>query len=58
MMTAILLSAASAVFAADATKKVHLFILSGQSNMSNLDANQFFTPLVTKAFPDDVIRVD
>jgi Carbohydrate esterase, sialic acid-specific acetylesterase len=46
------------VYLADSTpKKVHLFILSGQSNMLFLDPNQSFTPSVTKAFSGDEIIV-
>ena len=38
-------------------KKVHLFILSGQSNMVFLNPNRSFTPSVTKAFSGDEIIV-
>ena len=40
-----------------ADKKVHLFILSGQSNMAGLDPNISYTPTVTKAFADDTVIV-
>lgn len=44
----------SVTLAADApAKKVRLFILSGQSNMVNMDSDASFTPAVKKAFPDD-----
>jgi hypothetical protein len=43
--------------AGSTAKKVHLFILSGQSNMVFLNPNQSFTPLVTKAFSGDEIIV-
>ena len=56
-MLAVLLAGASAMIAAEPAKKLHLFMLSGQSNMSNLDDEKFFTPLVTKAFPGDEIVV-
>lgn len=35
----------------------HLFILSGQSNMANLDPNQAFTPAVITAFGKDRVIV-
>ncbi|CAN5508653.1 hypothetical protein BH10PLA1_BH10PLA1_07320 [soil metagenome] len=38
-------------------KKVRLFILSGQSNMVGLKEDKSFTPIVTKAFPDDEVIV-
>ena len=38
-------------------KKVHLFILSGQSNMEGLHPNESFTPSVKKAFSGDEIIV-
>ena len=38
-------------------KKVHLFILSGQSNMGGLDPDESFTPSVKKAFSGDEIIV-
>jgi Carbohydrate esterase, sialic acid-specific acetylesterase len=38
-------------------KKVHLFILSGQSNMSGLHPDESFTPSVKKAFSGDEIIV-
>ena len=40
-----------------AEAKVHLFILSGQSNMAGLNPSLSFTPTVVKAFPDDVCLV-
>lgn len=44
--------------AARAEKDVHLFILSGQSNMAGLKPEISFTPAVTKALePDEVIVV-
>ena len=39
--------------AAQETKKVRLFILSGQSNMAGLKPEASFTPTVMKAFPTD-----
>ncbi len=57
----ILCSVALACLAATearAEKKVHLFILSGQSNMRNLDPSASFTPTVTEALaPGEVIVV-
>lgn len=47
--------AASTVDAAD--KPVRLFILSGQSNMHQLDPEVSFTPAVTAAFPSDHVIV-
>jgi len=38
-------------------KKVHLFILSGQSNMEGLHPDESFTPSVKKAFSGDEIIV-
>ena len=38
-------------------KKLHLFILSGQSNMGGLKPEVSFTPAVTKAFAGDDILV-
>lgn len=38
-------------------KRVHLFILSGQSNMYYMDPNKSFTPELRKAFPDDEVIV-
>ena len=38
-------------------KRVHLFILSGQSNMYYLDPNKSFTPELRNAFPDDEVIV-
>jgi len=38
-------------------KKVRLFILSGQSNMVGLKEDKSFTPVVSKAFPDDEVIV-
>jgi hypothetical protein len=38
-------------------KKLHLFILSGQSNMAGLNPAVSFTPAVTKAFAGDDILV-
>ena len=35
----------------------HLFLLSGQSNMKNLDPDISFTPTVRKAFPNDNVIV-
>ena len=37
--------------------KVRLFILSGQSNMSNMDPNESFTPTLKKAYPNDELIV-
>ena len=48
------LALACAVDAAGATR---LFILSGQSNMANLNPEEAFTPAVQKAFPGDEILV-
>jgi hypothetical protein len=43
---------------ADSTgRKIHLFILSGQSNMVGLDPDISFTPAVTKAFGNDEVIV-
>ncbi len=53
VMAAGLTGFAAAIAAAqDSTKPVHLFILSGQSNMVGLDSEMSFTPSVTEAFPD------
>jgi hypothetical protein len=38
-------------------KKTHLFLLSGQSNMKNLDPDVSFTPALLKAFPDAEVIV-
>ena len=40
-----------------AEKKIHLFILSGQSNMAGLNPAISYTPTVTKAFADDQVIV-
>jgi hypothetical protein len=50
---------AAAVSAAESSgKKVHLFILSGQSNMVGLNPDESFTPAVTKALSGgDVVVV-
>lgn len=48
MVALLVLGHVSSVNAADQEK--HLFILSGQSNMANLDPNSSFTPAVEKAF--------
>lgn len=39
------------------TKKTHLFLLSGQSNMKNMDPSVSFTPSLRKAFPNDEVIV-
>jgi len=36
---------------------LHLFILSGQSNMKNMDPDVSFTPTIKRAFPDDEVIV-
>ncbi len=56
-LTAILivLSCASSVNAAD--KEMHLFILSGQSNMARLDPSISFTPAVEKAFGKENVTI-
>lgn len=41
----------------DAAEGVHLFILSGQSNMAGLDPDESFTPAVRQAFGDDHVIV-
>lgn len=38
-------------------RRVHLFILSGQSNMATLNPEVSFTPTIAKAFPGDEIIV-
>lgn len=38
-------------------KKTHLILLSGQSNMKNLDPDVSFTPAMRQAFPDDDVVV-
>ena len=38
-------------------EKIHLFILSGQSNMAGLNPNVSFTPTVKKALADDEVIV-
>jgi arylsulfatase A-like enzyme len=48
---------APAPAAASAPKKTRLFLLSGQSNMANLDPNVSFTPTVRAAFPNDDVIV-
>jgi hypothetical protein len=39
------------------TKKVRLFILSGQSNMEGVNPDNSFTPAIVKAFPHDEVIV-
>jgi hypothetical protein len=54
----ILFSGVLTVSLADSTaKNVHLFILSGQSNMGGLNPDESFTPSVKKAFSGDEIIV-
>ncbi len=43
--------------AARAEQKIHLFILSGQSNMAGLNPDLSFTPTVTKALASDKVIV-
>ncbi len=38
-------------------EKVHLFILSGQSNMVGIDPEESFEPSVKKAFPEDEVII-
>jgi hypothetical protein len=52
-----LLVVALAGSAAAAEKRLHLFLLSGQSNMAGLDPAISFTPTVTQAFADDQVIV-
>ena len=47
----------SASFANGAEEGIHLFILSGQSNMERLNAALSFTPVVTKEFGKDNVMV-
>jgi hypothetical protein len=53
----ILLTSISVIAQTPAAKQSRLFILSGQSNMANLDPATVFNPTVTKAFPDDDVIV-
>lgn len=48
---------AGAGIGAEAGGKLHLFILSGQSNMAGLDPNVSFTPAVKAAFSNDTVLV-
>jgi|GEM_PF-879374 len=58
LLVAVALACLIPATAATAEQKVHLFILSGQSNMVGLNPDLSFTPTVTKALsPDKVIVV-
>jgi len=58
LLTAAAVAIALAAQAAGAAgKKVHLFILSGQSNMAGLKPEVSFTPAVTQALADDEVLV-
>lgn len=46
-----------AVWAQENPRRMHLFILSGQSNMAALNPDLTFKPALAKALPDDVILV-
>ena len=51
----ILLIAASATVGTAADKPVHLFILSGQSNMQGMDPETGFMPEAKKLFKDEKV---
>ena len=57
LLLILLMLAPLAAEASGRDDKLHLFVLSGQSNMVALDPEEIFIPTVKAAFPDDEIVV-